>query len=211
MVSRSDHPEHVALLIQRVADGAASDQDLERYAALLEKDPDLALEVEAIQELSGSIRQELMDASAQVDFRAMQARVFQQLTVQPHRPSLWERLTVSFRETLEHQGRFLAPLGAVAAAAAVALILPRLADVSQVNPPEASTLSASAEIHSLDTNDTTAVVFQAPGSNVTVIWLTRADETDDEDAEDALQQELGVDIPEEVEAAVSHDDATAMP
>jgi hypothetical protein len=211
MVSRPDLPEHVALLVQRVADGAASDQDLERYAAMLEKDPDLALEVEALQELSGSIRQELMDASAQVDFRGMQARVFQQLATHPHRPSLWERLTVSFRETLEHQGRFLAPLAAVGAAAAVALVLPRLADVSQVSPPEASTLSASAEIHSLDTNDTTAVVFQAPGSNVTVIWLTRADETDDDDADDAVEQELGKDLPPEVEAEVTHDDATAMP
>ena len=38
MKSRPEPPEHVALLIQRVVDGAASDQDLERFAEMLEKD-----------------------------------------------------------------------------------------------------------------------------------------------------------------------------
>jgi hypothetical protein len=218
MKSRPERPEHVALLVQRVADGAASEQELERFAAMLDKDPDLALEVEEIQALGGAIRQELMDAAAQVDFRALQARVFQGIAADAQaarRPSAWERLVVSFRETLEHQGRFLAPIGAVAAAALVAVGLPRLADrlgdPSQVTPPEGSNMAAAAEIHSLDTEDTTAVVFQAPGSSVTVIWLTQADDVDDDDAaEEALDQELpGSDVPPEVEAVVAPDDATA--
>ena len=85
------------------------------------------------------------------------------------------------------------------------------ADVSGVSPPEAASTTASAEIHSLDANDTTAVVFQAPGSNVTVIWLSSADDTDDDDGDDTLDQDLPSDVPSEVEAEISHDDATAMP
>ena len=77
MVARPSVPQEVTLLVQRVADGQASDRDLERYAALLESDPELAFEVEALQELSGTIREGLLEAGREAagpDPRASQRR-----------------------------------------------------------------------------------------------------------------------------------------
>ncbi len=208
MVARPSVPQEVTLLVQRVADGQASDRDLERYAALLESDPDLAFEVEALQELSGTIREGLLEAGREEDFRAMQASVFQALATPAHRPGLVERLAVALRETWEHQRALFVPLGAVAAAAAMAVVLPRFADTTGLTAPELS-VSAAAEVRTLDTSDTTAVVFQAPGSGVTVIWLAGADDQldEDEEEEDLVDQ----DMPSEVESEVAEEDATAMP
>lgn len=212
MVSRPSLSQDVALLVQRVADGQASDRDLEQYAALLEQDPNLVFEVEALQEMSGSIREGLLEAGRQEDFRAMQAQVFQALATPAHRPSLWERLSVALQETWEHQRALFVPVGAVAAAAAMAFVLPRFADTTGLDAPELSA-SASAEVRTLDTNDTTAVVFQAPGSGVTVIWLAGADEqaAEEDEGEDGMDQDMSQDMPSEVESEVAPEDATAMP
>lgn len=213
MSAQRSIPLRVALLLQRVADGEASARDLARYQRLVDADPDLAQEVRSTREFSRSFQSMLAQTPAGVDFRAMQARVFQAVAnPEVHQPSWWERLEVWLRESWSHRPAAWAPVTAVAAAAVLAVFIPRL--VGEPKPlPQELLASRASEIHSLDTDSQTAVVFQTSGSGVTVIWLAGLDNTEVEEEEDEQDEAADntQDIPEEVQAEIDSSPATDAP
>ncbi|MEW5854422.1 MAG: hypothetical protein AB2A00_36945, partial [Myxococcota bacterium] len=202
-------PRRVAMLIQRVADGAASPRDLARFERLVEGNPDLMDELERMQQLSSVLQTELRAASTDVDFSAMQAAVLRAVDVpRAGQPSFWERVQVWVRETLAHQPGLWAPLAACTAAVVLGLLVPAVVREPSTLPPELAA-GRHTEIHSLDTEATTAMVFETPASGLTVIWLAGTDEEDEEEveAEEAVVED-SVETPEEVEAEVTEDSET---
>jgi len=205
---RSERPEHVSLLMQRVADGQASDQDLEEFGSLLEEDPGLADALEELQTCSSLFKTELLSAAQGVDFRGMQAKVLQQVTA-PRPLSMWERVREELADSWRQHRMLLFPAGAALVAAGMALLVPALTRDPTSVPP-GLTASRATEIHSLDTEDTTAVVFQTPASGLTVIWLAGNDEQEELDEEEAAVDEFS-EMPEEVATEVADELETATP
>ncbi|MBI5498403.1 MAG: hypothetical protein HY904_25605 [Deltaproteobacteria bacterium] len=202
-----DLPEHVALLLQRVADGQASDQDLQEWSERVARDPGLVEALEQFTQLATQVRVTLMAQTADADFRALQAQVFQAIAAPAPRSNWLQRAWASVEDTWQWQrAGLLAPLAAAAAAGLLALGLPAITDNSGSAP---ASLTTAAEIHSLDTSETTAVVFQPAGSSVTVIWLAGTDEVDTEEGEE--EEALDSDMPPEVESEVAQESTTATP
>jgi anti-sigma factor RsiW len=201
----------VGHLLQRVADGEASVRDLARYERLLAKDPALAAEVAEIRRLSSLMAAEVPRAAREVDFRAMQARVLRSIDAPASaRVSAWERLRMWVRYTLVPRPAAWAPTLALAVAAGMALVVPRLAGEPS-GPPEAHVASHATQIHALDTQSQTAVVFETPASGLTVIWLAMAD-VSAEDGDDLDPEARGVPgVPAEVKAALQPSPDVAQP
>lgn len=165
--------EEMALLMQRVADGQATDADLERWASLLDENPDLMVDLENLQTLSLHVGNALRAEAATIPAVDLERRIMLGLD-EPQATSAWARLKAGLREFRW----ILAPLAAGGLAAVTAVALPRV----MTSPEDAATETpaagqlAAAEVHGLDVNGT-AVVFQT-SRNVTVIWVNAADPSD---------------------------------
>lgn len=162
--------EEMTLLAHKVADGEASPAELERWAALLEDTPDLALLAQEIQGLGLAVQSSLRAQATQMDMTALQRGIMTRLEPETGTSTLMNRL------------RWLwAPLSAAALAALLVGALPRyLNPQDPATPPPDETPQQTAEVLEMDVPQGTAVVFQTPSNNL-VIWLNRADADDAED------------------------------
>jgi anti-sigma factor RsiW len=196
----ANNSESVGLLLQRVADGQASDADHQRLSELLEREPPLMEELANLQQLSAVLGHELRRSDPSVDFRALQARVWQAVEAPVNKqPGGWRRFTGALWASLQVPRGLWAPLASVGVAVLLAAVLPSLSSDPAHAPGHAETTVMGPEIHSLETENSTPVVFQIPDSKVAVIWLAGVEPDFDNEEEDEAAP--AAETPDEVEMA----------
>jgi hypothetical protein len=116
-VARND--EARLTLLGRYFDGEATPAEVEAAESILRAEPELAMELGAVQGLGALLKTEVEDVVERVDFTYLSTRVLAE--AEARKPlSLWERVEEFFREQV---GARLWLPGAVVAAAALAALL----------------------------------------------------------------------------------------
>lgn len=167
--------------LERYLDGALPAAQERAVAAALESDAELRQLVDEMLATRALLKQDIEQASADVDWRAFANQVVAKCEAAPDLP--WGvRLRAWLGEVFTYRKPVWVSSLAVAAAATAVLIIPRLID----QPPDArladNSPDAAVEVGSLETSSTMAMVYQLPSSRTTIIWIAEPGDVEEPDS-----------------------------